>query len=824
MNSRTSPYVRTLCAALTLFLGCATATRAAGGDPAAAKPPSAELEEVVVTATKDARELSKVPISISAYTQAVMDDRAIRRINDIVAQTPGLSLGDQGSNGVGDRIAIRGIDSNTGAATTGVYIDDTPLQARSNPVNLAGTAFPDVFDLERVEVLRGPQGTLFGAGAEGGVVRFITPTPSLTTNSVYARAETSFTAHGDPSFEAGAAFGGPLKDDVLGIRVSGWGRHSGGWVNRTSWETGQTVTNSNWGDAGGARLALLWKASDTVRVTPAVLYQNTHDNDTPNYWVLRPSPGLDAPSVCPSSDPQSGRFSNCYVSRQQSSDKFVLPSLKVEVDLGAMAFTSVTSYYYRDESNVSDVTNYDIAGALGARGVNGENNIFPTVASGAPVVDLFVGTTYQNVFTQELRLQSTNAAAKLRWVAGLYYQNSRLHDTQLAPNPQLENLWNQQQGPGAFANYYYDPTTCVAYCSGMLAGIYEYTGSEFSTDEQIAAFGNVDYSITDRLIANVGVRVEHTKSTFVAYENGPVNNGISKGGGDTASIPVTPKFGLSFQADPDTLYYGSVAEGYREGGGNSHVPPSCSADLSAIGLTEAPTKYDPDNTWSYELGAKHRAAGGRLSIDASVYYIDWRNIQWYYFLPNCGYGIVFNLGRAESTGFDLQFDARLTERLLATLNVGYNDAKFKNTVSLGGNPVVFNGQTLGGSPWVVFTSLEYRFDVGARDGFYARLTDNFRSANTGPYLYQFSGAAVYDPNLYPGPSANSLDLRLGRKWRGLDLSLFVSNALDEAPRFVNPQASHYVGTDSSGNSVPSPIYSYQTQRPRTIGVTGTYNF
>ena len=798
-----------------LFLSAGALLASAGAQAQqAAQAPDADagIEEVVVTATKQAESASKVPISISAYTQQMMDDRAIRTISDIVAQTPGLDLGDQGNNGAGNRVSVRGIDSNSGAATTGVYIDDTPLQSRSNPVNLAGTVFPEVFDLERVEVLRGPQGTLFGAGAEGGVVRFITPTPSLEKNSAYARSEASFTQHGDPSIEGGAAFGGPLKEGVLGIRVSGWARHSGGYVDRTSWQTGETHKAADWSEAGGARVALLWQPTDGWQVTPSLLYQGSHTNDSPDYWSYL-------------SSPSSGRFVNGYAAQQPSTEHFTLPGLKIQGDLGALQFTSITSFFYRSEGNVTDVTNYDIAGALGAAGANGEDNIFPTVASGAPVQDLFIGTTHQNIFTQELRLQNTDASARLKWVAGLYYQNSRLNDVQVAPNPQLINLFDEQQGPGAFDSYYYDPSTCVSDCAGLLRGTVEYQGSEYSRDQQIAAFGNVNYRITPRLSLVAGLRVEKTKSTFVAIEDGPVNNGSSIGGGGADATPVTPKLGLSFQKDDDTLYYATLAKGYRPGGGNSHIPPACSLDLSNIGLTTgAPGSYDSDTTLSYELGTKQRALDGHLSIDASAYYIDWRNVQWYYFLPNCGYGITFNLGHVRSTGFDLDLNWKLSPELLAGLAIGYNSAYFDDTVTKGGSPVVFADQTLGQAPLTVFTSLEYRFS-GRNDGWYARITDDYKSANDGKYLYQFADSAVYDPDLKPGPSSNQLDLRLGHRLSGLDISAFVSNALDSSPRFVNPQSSHYVGYDfNSGDAVGSPIYAYSTLRPRTIGVTLTWNY
>jgi outer membrane receptor protein involved in Fe transport len=146
-------------------------------------------------------------------------------------------------------------------------------------------------------------------------------------------------------------------------------------------------------------------------------------------------------------------------------------------------------------------------------------------------------------------------------VAGLYFQNSRLNDTQAAPNPQLQNLFDEQQGAGAFDTYYYDPSTCTGPCTGLLNGTIEYQGSEYSRDMSLAAFGNVDWSLTQRLILNAGLRVEKTRSNFVAVEDGPVNGGPSVGGGSASATPVTPKLGISFQQHDDSLYYGSVAKG-----------------------------------------------------------------------------------------------------------------------------------------------------------------------------------------------------------------------------------------------------------------------
>ncbi len=239
--------------------------------PAPAVPVKSSVEEIVVTAQRRAEKLSKVPISITALGKAQMDKQGVRDVKDIARLVPGLSL--QTSNELGDsNISIRGIVSDTGAQTTGIYIDDTPIQARQEVV--FSDAFPKVFDLDRVEVSRGPQGTLFGAGSEGGTIRFITPPPSLDDYTGYFRSELGFTDGGSPSYELGGAVGGPIVPGKLGFRVSLWDREDGGYIDRVDPVTDQVGQhNANDGNSLVSRAAFLLQATDELTVTPAIFFQ-----------------------------------------------------------------------------------------------------------------------------------------------------------------------------------------------------------------------------------------------------------------------------------------------------------------------------------------------------------------------------------------------------------------------------------------------------------------------------------------------------------------------------------------------------------------------
>src|SRR5579863_1795104 len=226
--------------------------------PQSGEAAAGPLQEITVTATRRSESLSKVPISVTALTQESLDDRGVKDFQEIARFTPGVNFDNSGTN----NISIRGISGTGGAGTTGIYVDDTPIQMRALAFN-PDEALPKSFDIDRVEVLRGPQGTLFGAGSEGGTVRYITTQPSLTKTSVYARAELSTTEGGAPSYEAGAAVGGPLIDGTLGARISLWYRRDGGWINDIDpYTLATTEKNANFDNTYLVRLALLWAVNE----------------------------------------------------------------------------------------------------------------------------------------------------------------------------------------------------------------------------------------------------------------------------------------------------------------------------------------------------------------------------------------------------------------------------------------------------------------------------------------------------------------------------------------------------------------------------------
>ncbi len=432
---------------LAMAVGVALAPQAGAQSPA-----GPQLEEITVTAARRSQALSDVPISVSAIGDEELQQRGARQFDDIIRLTPGLNLNRQSFTGA-SQIAIRGISSNAGSGTTGLYIDDTPIQVRNMGFG-AGNAFPGLFDIARVEVLRGPQGTLFGAGSEGGTVRFITTEPGLDAASSTARAEMGSTENGEESYELGMAYGGPLSDRVA-LRGSAYFRHDGGFVDavggtyeivdRTGESYGDSVNftktttyeeDINWAETKAARLALKFAATENLTITPSIFYQNVRNNDGSASYDLSLSNQGDADFArqhqvqgaagtlftFPNTPHTTVLNEMTAPENARGEDEFTLATLAIDWDLGWAELVSNTSYFDRDQFQWADYTKgyaqfYAPEFFLEADGETSTGTYLPEGMKGMSQYN-----NAQQNFVQEVRLQSTGDG-KLNWVAGIFYSD-----------------------------------------------------------------------------------------------------------------------------------------------------------------------------------------------------------------------------------------------------------------------------------------------------------------------------------------------------------------------------------------------------------------
>ena len=469
---------------LTAWGSVAHAQTAAPQDAAS----GAALGEVVVTAQKRSETILSVPISITAMSQETLDREGIKDLNDIARNTPSLTI--SSNNGLGySNVSIRGITSATGAATTGLYIDDTPIQERND--SLGPPVAPQVFDLDRIEVLRGPQGTLFGAGSEGGTIRYITPGPNYTSPTLRSRAEVAYTDMGAQTYEAGVAGGVPLIQDQLAVRASAWYRTQGGYIDRVSRSTGQVLDpNSNGNFIQAVRLVVGWRPLAGLTVTPSIFFQHAHIEDADLYWEERP------------------RFQSEAKVPQPNDDKWTLPTLTVDYALPAFSIRSISSYMSRTNLQVNDWSYIEPSQLQGG----------PVDVPGLPDWSAAMhARIQQDVFTQEVRFTSADSAqARLSWVGGLYFQHNHLHRVR----SEFEDL-------DALTGAIFGAPAIAIFGSAPLPGPVGYAENTTNIEQETAAFGNVSYKFTEQLKVTLGARVARSKFSDSNFQDGPWNAGPS---------------------------------------------------------------------------------------------------------------------------------------------------------------------------------------------------------------------------------------------------------------------------------------------------------
>jgi iron complex outermembrane receptor protein len=909
-----------------------TALGAAGVAQAAyaqAAPNANALEEVVVTATRQTSTVNKVALSVSAVTQKSLDQQGIRSVQDLSSQVPGFSFRTTGTDN-NPQLTIRGIGGNAiggtsgSAPTTGVYIDDVALQKRNTNGTQtgSGTPTPILYDLDRIEVLRGPQGTLYGGSSEGGTLRFITPTPSLTTYSGQLRLGASTVLGGGIGNEEGFALGGPIVQDKLGFRVSAFRQDKPGWINAYSEYDGhQFGSQVNKGNDYALHASLLWQVTPDFKANLTIHNQMNYDQDGPS--VRTSSPAINVPRrtfvntgtvngvrfsfpattfggyTIPAQtwfSNNNGTPSGLYLTATDVSyipsprrTIFTTPSLTLDYNWGdKLDFKSITAY-------TSDRTSGWTFGGGGSERTSvfpnstnqpcpsGPGLVTPILTASnacitsaqylqmdgtkgpANVFGYFLIDNRRGQITQEFRVSTLDPSWKLQFVAGAFIEHENNH-VNVGSN-WTENYWATQLR-GVTEAYF----AGGAYPAPLLQrpGAIEVDVSTRNIDileDELSGFGEVNYSITDKLKFTAGVRVTSYQQVFNQQYGGSVAGAPSGfvGTSDTGAIetnpnsrtpfpqnygacpsnwadgqnnaakyavagcpyqytnatlkehPITPKVGASYQLTPTDLLYVTYSEGQRPGGVNPPVPPAnCAQDIANFGVT--PLTYQHDTVKSTEVGGKFRLFDGQAQINASAFHIQWENVQFVVPLVFCTFSFIANAAQATSDGAELQATGRLWGFTINT-NIGYDKAQYAQTVLGPINPnngtrgiLANKGDNLGVPDWTANLGVQYDWHTFSLPT-YARFDYSY-SGNyaRGTSIGTTSYSAATSPNTINGNPTHLINARAGVYWKSLEIAGYVRN-LGNSQEWLNL-------SQGSGS------YFYQGTRPtpRTVGVQANYRF
>lgn len=770
---RPTPTVRTVMLPTATLLGLAIGLWSGGaiaGDLGG--DTNNQLAEVVVSAQKVTEDVRRVPASISVVSAADITEQHMVEIADLTRAVPNLSFTTQGGPG-NQNLELRGISSTAGSSTVSVYLDDIPMTVRN--LDTQGQAEPGFFDVERVEVLRGPQGTLYGSSSEGGTIRYISNPVSLDTLSGSVYSDLSWTKHGDANYTERAIVNLPVITDQLGLRAGIVTTEDSGYVDHYDPDNvGQLVARGvNGIRETTARVALEWRPADGLVVKPSALYQLTKSDDLDV---------LDLGSA--------DLLSQHKRVAEPSKDTLVVPSLTVGYDLSWSDLTSVTSYFYRDFDRIVDGTFYNsgyIGSVIDGAGITGldgnlDGNLVGNV--GSPVH--YRVRTKQ--FSQELRLASKPYApggTPVTWIAGLFYSGQKIDSRDFETAPGLNNAISTIYGPGtltspAFLNAFGNPPVPVFPNDTV------YLSNKFYTEDQYAVFGEATYHITPALRVTAGLRYLTASTSLLRV--GGYYFALGSPGAETIRShgkPTTPKLTVTYDLDADTLAYATISKGFRLGGPNRPLPSFCPSE---------PSTYGPDSLWNYEGGVKSLLMEGRLSVSADVFYIKWQNIQVDINLP-CTFDYNTNAGAARSYGSEADLKFKPMSYLTLNLAAGYTNATFTQDVSALG---ITSGQQIPGVPrWSGDVAAQFRAPAGPSISAFATADWNYVGASHGT-------VGVTDPD-FNRPSYAVMAMTAGAAYRNWEFSLFAKNLLDDQKIIQRPN----LQTVNRG----------YTLVPRTIGIS-----
>lgn len=746
----------------------------------AADAGDAEVQQVVVTAQRFVSTVQSTPISVSAVTGDQLDAAGLTSVEALSQDVPGLSMRTAGPGQT--EYEARGLASSGGSApTVGFYLDDIPLTPPATSQTGKVVIDPNLYDVDRIELLRGPQGTLYGSGSMGGTVRVITNQPQLNAFEGSVQGTLSDTQGGSGNGGASFMLNVPVGD-VLAVRVVATDSHRSGWIDRVTLNpfpadvpfsdlpaygrgnvltapVQSVATQANTEDLVGVRASVLFKPSDDFSLIARVLYQHMAMG---GYDEFDDPPGA----------PYEALYAP-YNIREPIEDWVHLYDLTATWNLGFADFSSTSGYFQRHEAQTQDAS----------ESISWFAGVYPDFPAPYSEIDI----TRQ--FSEELRLTS-KTAGPLRWVTGAFYSDD-------------SSDWDELGASDGASFLALEPDGIV------------YQGDLYYRVRQYAVFADGAYKLTRHWTFSAGVRwyryetvSTNTSSGYFAPPPAPLQEfSISDHG-------FTPRFDLSYAPSSDLTAYLSASKGFRPGGpAGPNYPSYC-------GGGQTPP-YNPDSVWDYELGEKARAFNGWLTVNADVYYIKWSGVQETVALP-CGYTYEANAGNARTYGPEVEINARLSSDFSINASGSYTNAKI-NQPSSQFVAAVLTNPVAGGIPGCPSVSacssipiLNVPKDAGSLALIYSSKVGDYQL--TGRVADTYVGPA-YDQAYAFGislPAYNLVNARLGLGNDSWTASLFVDNLTNKIAELTTNNTQFQF-------NVPQ-LVRVSTNQPRTFGTEINYRF
>ena len=671
--------------------------------------------DIVVTAQKRAQKVLDVPASVSVVSGLQLERMQSTQLADWAGYVPGLNIIDNGAPGE-TTIAIDGVGPLGAASEVGLYVNDTPIGSSSSFEGSNGFSIDLMpYDLDRAEVLRGPQGTLYGASTMGGLIKYVLSGPSLTVFSARVGGDVFGVQNGSgPGGGGRAEVNLPLIDNTLGLRISGYDQTTPGYIDDLT--TGQKGDNPL--HQAGGRVSALWEPTPDIALEVSAIYQKSHAANE-SFVALNQTTG----------QPLGGDLSNLNTRAEPYTQELQLYDATFKWDLHWADLTSITSYQQFNNDTVQDFTNY-----IGVYLAD-----FGGTAPGQS--DFFENYRLQK-FTQEVRLASPTGG-RLEWLVGAFYT----HETGV--NDETINAYDAS---GAFLPAL-NPLEFVQLPS---------------TYEEAAVFGDATYHFTNWFDLTAGLRYAHNNQTFTELEGGLLVNPAAptmaaldlpgKSGEGVVTYSVSPRVHLNH----DTMLYARIASGYQPGGPNAILP----------GSTGIPNQFNSATLTDYQAGLKATFLDGHATADLSAFYIDWTRIQVSVLIGS--QSVLENAGAARSQGMSFSGTYAPIHGLTLGANLAYTDAYLTTPVaSIGAGA----GARLPGVPlWGGSLTADYSFTINSQWRGVAGAGYRYTGSQFSDVEGSTSNGA---PQGYPVKAYQVVDLHLGAIHAGWSVSLFAKNLFDD---------------------------------------------